>query len=178
MAGEIRVHGSRLRTLLRTNRRRGSADGCLQASPSHYGTIHLQTKYRPELRELAESRSFRDPDGYVFEEIAEEPKITVAVAISALESVSKRNEAEMPLTGDPRIYEAIKEVPVEVVAELGRIKVGLRELLTWHTGQVLRLSTAIDDPILLRVAGMTKFSGRPVISRGQLSIEIKGRAED
>ena len=114
----------------------------------------------------------------VFEEIAEEPKITVAVAVSALESVSKRNEAEMPLTGDPRIYEAIKEVPVEVVAELGRIKVGLRELLTWHTGLVLRLSTAIDDPILLRVSGITKFSGRPVISRGQLSIEIKGRAED
>jgi flagellar motor switch/type III secretory pathway protein FliN len=114
----------------------------------------------------------------VFEDIAEEPKITVAVAVSALESVSKRDEAEVPLAGDPRMYEAVKEVPVEVVAELGRLKVGLRELLTWHAGQVLRLSTAIDDPILLRVAGMTKFSGRPVISRGQLSIEIRGRADD
>jgi flagellar motor switch protein FliM len=114
----------------------------------------------------------------VFEDIAEEPKITVAVAVSALESASKRSEDEMPLASDPRMYEAVKEVPVEVIAELGRLKVGLRELLTWHPGQVLRLSTAVDDPIVLRVAGMTKFAGRPVISRGQLSVEIKGRAED
>ncbi len=82
------------------------------------------------------------------------------------------------MAGDHRMYEAIKEVRGEVIAELGRIKVGLRELLTWRPGQVIRLSTAIDDPILLSVSGMTKFAGRPVISRGQLSVEIKGRAED
>jgi flagellar motor switch protein FliM len=114
----------------------------------------------------------------VFEDMAEEPKITVAVAVSALESASKRADDEMPLASDPRMYEAMKEVPVEIIAELGRIKVGLRELLTWRPGQVLRLSTAIDDPIVLRVSGMTKFAGRPVISRGQLSVEIKGRAEE
>jgi flagellar motor switch protein FliM len=123
-----------------------------------------------------------DSDGLrvdcIFEDIAEEPRITVAVAVSALESASKRDDDEQPMTGDPRMHEAIKDVPVEVIAELGRIKVGLRELLTWRPGQVLRLSTAVDDPILLRVSGMTKFAGRPVISRGQLSIEIKGRAED
>ena len=37
---------------------------------------------------------------------------------------------------------------------------------------------AIDDPVLLRVAGVTKFAGRPVISRGQLAVEIRGRADD
>lgn len=114
----------------------------------------------------------------VFEDIADEPKLTIAVAVSALESVSRQEEDELPVAGDPRMHEAIKDVPVEVIAELGRIRVGLRELLTWRPGQLLRLSTAIDDPILLRVSGMTKFAGRPVISRGQLSIEIKGRAEE
>jgi flagellar motor switch protein FliM len=110
--------------------------------------------------------------------MAEDPKITVAVAVSALESISKQEEEELPSAGDPRMAEAVKEVPVEIVAELGRFKVGLRDLLTWRVGQVLRLSTAIDDPIVLRVDGITKFAARPVISRGQLSVEIRGRADD
>ena len=114
----------------------------------------------------------------LFENMAEDPKITVAVAVSALESISKQEEEELPSAGDPRMTEAVKEVPVEIVAELGRFKVGLRDLLTWRVGQVLRLSTAIDDPIVLRVAGITKFAARPVISRGQLSVEIRGRADD
>lgn len=129
-----------------------------------------------------ETSELPDSDGLrvdcVFEDIAEEPKITVSVAVSALESVSTRDEDELPVASDPRMHEAIKEVPVEVIAELGRIRVGLRELLTWRPGQLLRLSTAIDDPILIRVSGMAKFAGRPVISRGQLSVEIKGRAEE
>jgi flagellar motor switch protein FliM len=114
----------------------------------------------------------------LFENMAEDPKITVAVAVCALESISKQAEEELPSAGDPRMTEAVKEVPVEIVAELGRFKVGLRDLLTWRVGQVLRLSTAIDDPIVLRVAGITKFAARPVISRGQLSVEIRGRADD
>jgi flagellar motor switch protein FliM len=114
----------------------------------------------------------------LFENMAEDPKITVAVAVSALESISKQEEEELPSAGDPRMTEGVKEVPVEIVAELGRFKVGLRDLLTWRVGQVLRLSTAIDDPIVLRVAGITKFAARPVISRGQLSVEIRGRADD
>ena len=34
---------------------------------------------------------------------------------------------------------------------------------------------AVDDPVVLRVAGLPKLVGVPVISRGQLSVEIRGR---
>jgi len=114
----------------------------------------------------------------IFEDIAEDPRISVAVSIGTLESVTRADEEELPTAGDPRMAEAVKEVPIEVVAELGRLKIGLRNLLAWKAGQVIRLTTATDDPVELRIAGVTKFVGRPVVSRGQLAIEIRGRADD
>jgi flagellar motor switch protein FliM len=69
----------------------------------------------------------------------------------------------------------VQEVPVLIVAELGRLKVGLRSLLELQVGQVLRLSTAVDDPVRIEVEGLKKFFGSPVVSRGQLAVEIKGR---
>ncbi len=114
----------------------------------------------------------------IFEDIADDPRISVAVAIGTLESVTREDDEDLPAAGDPRMTEAVKEVPIEVVAELGRLKVGLRNLLAWKTGQVIRLTTAIDDPVELRISGVTKFVGRPVISRGQLAVEIRGRADD
>ncbi len=114
----------------------------------------------------------------IFEDIPDDPRISVAVAVGTLESVSREDENELPTAGDPRMAEAVKDVPIEFVAELGRLKVGLRSLLAWRVGQVIRLSTAVDDPVQLRVAGVTKFAGRPVISRGQLAVEIRGRADD
>jgi flagellar motor switch protein FliM len=102
----------------------------------------------------------------------------VAIAIGTLESIAREDEVELPTAGDPKMAEAVKDVPIEVVAELGRLKIGLRNLLAWRVGQVIRLTTAIDDPVMLRIGGVTKFAGRPVISRGQLAIEIRGRADD
>lgn len=112
-----------------------------------------------------------------FEGIAGDARISIAMGAEALESASK-GEAESEEANDPRMVEAITEVPVEVVAELGRVRLGLRRVLSLEVGQVLRLATAVDDPVIVRVGGVEKFRGAPVISRGQLSVEIRGRHED
>jgi flagellar motor switch protein FliM len=129
-----------------------------------------------ELSEIPESDGLRVD--CVFEDMQDDPRISIAVAVGTLESATREDEDALPAAGDPRMTEAVKEVPIEFVAELGRLRVGLRSLLAWRVGQVIRLPTAIDDPVLLRVAGVTKFAGRPVISRGQLAVEIRGRADD
>lgn len=114
-----------------------------------------------------------------FEGIAGDARIAIAMGAEALESASKdsKNDDEEEAS-DPRMAEALSEVPVEVVAELGRVKLGLRRVLSLEVGQVLRLAAAVDDPVIVRVGGVEKFRGAPVISRGQLSVEIKGRHED
>jgi flagellar motor switch protein FliM len=53
----------------------------------------------------------------------------------------------------------------------------LRRVLSLQPGQVLRLDTAVDDPVSVRVGGVKKFVGVPVISRGQLAVEVRGRHE-
>jgi flagellar motor switch protein FliM len=113
-----------------------------------------------------------------FEGIAGDARISIAMGAEALESASKDQDEETEEANDPRMAEALTEVPVEVVAELGRVRLGLQRVLSLEVGQVLRLATAVDDPVIVRVAGVEKFRGVPVISRGQLSVEIRGRHED
>jgi flagellar motor switch protein FliM len=113
-----------------------------------------------------------------FEGIAGDARISIAMGAEALESASKDQSDEGEEANDPRMEEAIYEVPVEVVAELGRVRLGLRRVLSLEVGQVLRLATAVDDPVIVRIGGVQKFRGAPVISRGQVSVEIRGRHED
>ncbi|MDF3071714.1 MAG: Type flagellar switch regulator (C-ring) FliN C-term [Polyangiaceae bacterium] len=112
-----------------------------------------------------------------FEGMPGDARISIAMGAEALESAAK-GEEEPVEANDPRMSEAIIEVPVEVVAELGRVRLGLRRVLSLEVGQVLRLATAVDDPVIVRIAGVEKFRGAPVISRGQVSVEIRGRHED
>jgi flagellar motor switch protein FliM len=104
--------------------------------------------------------------------------ITIAVQAGSLEAAARIEETEVPQQGDPRMSQIVQDVPVTLVAELGRLKVGLRSVLELEVGQVLRLSTAVDDPVRIEVEGLKKFFGSPVVSRGQLAVEIKGRTGD
>jgi len=113
-----------------------------------------------------------------FEGIAGDARISIAMGAEALESAANDQDGEEEETNDPRMVEAMSEVPIEVVAELGRVRLGLRRVLSLEVGQVLRLATAVDDPVIVRIGGVEKFRGAPVISRGQLSVEIRGRHED
>jgi len=113
-----------------------------------------------------------------FDGVSDSALLTISVSAEALEAAAREHaEEEQPVAADPRMAEAIAEVPLEVVAELGTVRIGLRHVLSLRVGQILRLPTATDDPVTVRVAGLWKFDATPVVSRGQLSIQIKGRHE-
>jgi flagellar motor switch protein FliM len=105
--------------------------------------------------------------------------IGIAVGAEALESAARRKgDDDAPELGNPHMLDAVEEIPVELTAELGRVKMGLRRVLSLKVGQVLRLPTATDDMVVVRVGGVCKFHGVPVVSRGQLAIEIRVRHEE
>jgi flagellar motor switch protein FliM len=113
----------------------------------------------------------------LFEGISSRAAIWLFASGEVLEAASReRSGAEAP-TGDPRMPDAMASVPLDVVAELGRVQLGLRRVLALRPGEVLRLPTATDDPIQVRVGGLIKLFGVPVLSRGQLSVQITGRHE-
>jgi flagellar motor switch protein FliM len=104
--------------------------------------------------------------------------MVISASAEALEAAAR--EHAIPgegAQGDPRFLEAMQEVPLEVVAELGRISLGLKKILSFRVGDILRLYTATDDPVSVRVGGVEKFVGMPILSRGQLAIEIRSRHE-
>jgi len=101
--------------------------------------------------------------------------VIVAASAQALEHAAKERDEPEPVAGDPRVVDALLEVPIEVRAELGRVSLGLRRVLALAPGDVIHLRTATDDPLQVTTAGVAKFSGVPVVSRGQLSIEIRER---
>ncbi|HMA94506.1 MAG TPA: FliM/FliN family flagellar motor C-terminal domain-containing protein, partial [Polyangiaceae bacterium] len=135
----------------------------------------------------ARARSAQDPpelpgaDGLrvdcLFDGMPDEPTISIAISAEALETAAREHHEESPVASDPRMEEAMRDVAVEVRVELGKAVVGLRSVLELRPGQVLRLSTALDDPALVLVGGIAKYAGRPVVSRGQLAVEIRGRLE-
>jgi flagellar motor switch protein FliM len=103
--------------------------------------------------------------------------IILTLGAEAWEDAFREATVRVADTGDPRIGDALPEVPLELVAELGRISLGLRRVLSLKAGDVIRLSTAVDDAISVRVEGMEKFLAVPITSRGQLAVEIKARHE-
>lgn len=105
--------------------------------------------------------------------------VGIAVGAEALETAARRrDDGASPEIGNPHMLDAVEQIPVELTAELGRVKMGLRRVLSLKVGQVLRLPTATDDLVAVRVGGVAKFEGVPVVSRGQLAIEIKVRHEE
>jgi flagellar motor switch protein FliM len=104
--------------------------------------------------------------------------VAIVLSAEALEEAAREHD-EAPLqNGDPRVIEGMRDVPVQLVAELGSTTIGLRRVLSLKVGDVLRLPTAIDDAICVRVEGVKKFAAVPVACRGQIAIEIRGRHED
>jgi flagellar motor switch protein FliM len=104
--------------------------------------------------------------------------VALVMSAEALESAANERDEVPQQQGDPHVAESVCEVPIELVAVLGTASLGLRRLLALRVGDVLRLPTAVDDAISVRVGGVRKFRAVPVTSRGQIAIEIRGRHED
>jgi flagellar motor switch protein FliM len=111
----------------------------------------------------------------VFDGLPTRATIWLFASGEILELALRERGGAGPAAGDPRMAQALSEVPVDVVAELGRVSIGLRRVLSLRPGEVLRLTTATDDPIQVRVGGLAKLYGVPVLSRGQVSVQVTGR---
>lgn len=141
--------------------------------------IALETKSAEALRA---GQTPQLPEGALFVccNIEDNPspcRLRIWLGQSAIEAT----QAERPppsSVGGATFHRGLVGVPVQVVAELGRVTLPLSQLLGLERGLVLRLPTAASDPVTVRVAGLPKFDAVPVISRGQVSVQIQARREE
>jgi flagellar motor switch protein FliM len=97
--------------------------------------------------------------------------IVLLVPATAIETKGAA-EAEPPDAGPTQ--EAVAEVELEVVAELGRVRLALTRIATLRVGDVLRLPLSVDAPARLHVGGHGLFFGKPTTRGSQIAVEISG----
>jgi len=77
------------------------------------------------------------------------------------------------LPGDrARLAAGLAHTAVEAIALLGAVQMNVREVLELDVGDVVRLDTAPASSTPVRVDGVVVLEGRPVVSHGNLAIEV------
>ena len=101
-------------------------------------------------------------------------------AIRPLESklastvVAVKKEDESPWREN--LFQHVEETPVEVIVELGRAEMTLRQLLELGEGELVRLDREPGGPLDVIVEGTPKYIARPVIHHGNMAVEVLGVA--
>lgn len=66
----------------------------------------------------------------------------------------------------------LKDTHVKMVAELGKTSHTIGEILELETDDIVKLNTGPQDPVIIKVEGMTKYFGTPGIVNGNRAVQI------
>lgn len=66
----------------------------------------------------------------------------------------------------------LKSAPLPIIAELGNGMLTIEEFLHLQLGDVIRLDTQIDNPLVVKVGSIPKFSAQPGNFKGHMAIQI------
>lgn len=94
--------------------------------------------------------------------------------------VSKlKSNTNTSIEDEAKIVNVLNEnkVPIDIVAELGKAKITVGQLLELKTGDVLILNKKIKDPVDVLVGGSVAYKAKPGISNSSKAIIIEDFAE-
>lgn len=72
-----------------------------------------------------------------------------------------------------RLKEILLDSYVEVVAELGRVEITLKDLKNLRPGSIINFGKSVEDDIIVKIEGRARFGGTPGYSRGNQAIKIR-----
>jgi flagellar motor switch/type III secretory pathway protein FliN len=83
--------------------------------------------------------------------------------------------AERAAGGHGSLAQRLKGARISLSAELGTFRMSVYDL--WHLkpGALIPLGVAIGDPIRVKLGGVPKLEGEPLMSRGNLAVRLLGR---
>ena len=81
-------------------------------------------------------------------------------------------DQEMGHTWRPQLKELLRETSVTIIAELGRTRQTLRELINLQVDDVISLKAGPEDLISISVDQIPKYLGYPGIIKGNRAVEI------
>ena len=107
--------------------------------------------------------------------------LTLAIPYAMLEPLrAKLGEPQANATGPDRdwlgaLTRAVRNTVVQLSAELGTREISTREVLRLKIGDVLTLGTRGDDPLDVKVEGVSLLAGVPGVSRGNNAVRVLPR---
>jgi flagellar motor switch protein FliM len=81
-------------------------------------------------------------------------------------------DQDMKLTWRPQLKELLKDTYVTIIAELGRTRQTVKELLNLQLDDVIKLKAGPEDFISISVDQIPKYLGYPGIIKGNRAVEI------
>ncbi len=76
----------------------------------------------------------------------------------------------------------VKQAELDLIAELGATDITIEDFLFMNVGDVIQLDKKIDDPLILKVGNLPKFTVQPGKLNKKMAIQIldslKGGDED
>jgi flagellar motor switch protein FliM len=101
-------------------------------------------------------------------------RILVAIPLSAIRtSEAAEADAAGPAPIDAGIAMAMTEVEVDIVAELGKVRLPLETIANLKVGDVLRLTLPLDERARVCAGGAMLFQGRPTASGEVVAVALE-----
>lgn len=102
-------------------------------------------------------------------------KVVLALPLSA---ITRDEEVAEPSHIDSGIALAMTDVELDVVAELGKVRLPLESIARLAVGDVIRLSLPLDERARICAGGATLFHGRPTASGHVVAVAIERPANE
>lgn len=102
-------------------------------------------------------------------------KVILAIPLAAIAQDEEGPDADHVDSG---IAAAMTDVELDVVAELGKVRLPLETIARLAVGDVLRLSLPLDARASISAGGATLYYGRPTASGHVVGVEIERLASD
>jgi len=100
-------------------------------------------------------------------------RISIALPLASIRAEEPSADADRI---DPGIEAAMNDVELDVVAELGKVRLSLDTIMKLQVGQVLRLSLPLDERARVSAGGATLFHGRPTASGDVVAVALERAA--
>lgn len=111
-------------------------------------------------------------------------KITLCLPYSTIEPIRQKLNAryqseqlEVDLQWIERVKRQLREVEVELLVELGRGQMTGRELLQINVGDTVLLDQYVDEPLLVKIEGVSKYRAFAGNSKGLHAVRIHQEVE-
>jgi flagellar motor switch protein FliM len=105
-------------------------------------------------------------------------QLVIAMSSGIVSRAKSRSLMRVPLSAPTeydrsRMTAALGGTEVEAVALLGDYVSTVREVLGLRVGDIVRLSTTPDEPLVVRVGDKNVFLGSPVVHHGNIAVQIQ-----